>query len=460
MARQVPPSRAIAALILFSSLLCKLVSSDSSMMTTCMSSYNETVNNRTGIVNDKYKVNLETLLNSLPSASASTSLRFYNTTAGKPPYKSYGIYLCRGDTTSKLCRSCVTNLTGFVISNTANCTESIAYSDSCMLRFANYSFLGRADDRASGYMFDNFNANFSLDYNRTLGSVVEQVTRDAAYNSASLFATSEATVDGHEKVYALAQCTPDVDRGGCSGCLKTARSHLRKIHVTGTSGDAKTAWVMLASCQLRYDNVSFFGGSPASSPPISAVQVATLTLFNCLSNYTETTNAIIGRGLINEIYQVNLQSLFIDIASASASVFPGYYNTSAGEPPNKAYGMYFCLLTTSELCHTCVTSLINTLDAKKCKVQGAETDDCMIHYAYYSPWTIFEELQAYDIYQFNKLDKYTGTISQAYNQTLEDTVEQIALSREAADSESTKLSDIFEALVKDHGKIVYVLAAT
>ncbi|KAL8130170.1 LOW QUALITY PROTEIN: hypothetical protein V2J09_019325 [Rumex salicifolius] len=361
------------------SLLCKLAASDSSMFSACMSDYNQTINNRTGQVDDKYQDSLHTVLNNLISTSTSTSLNFYNATAGKSPYKSYAIYLCRGDTKSKLCSSCVTNLTEWAISNTDNCTESLAFSDHCMLHYANYSFFGTADNRPVGYSYSKIDTKNYLVYNRTLASVAENVIREAAYVSANLFATSEAAVGEDENVYVLAQCTPDISRGSCSGCLKAAQSHLQH----DIPGGAKFSLAMLSSCQLRYDNESFFGGSPASHPPISAVLAATLSLFFVICPATNHT-----RNQTTELdaNKTNLQDLLTNFTVNASTL--SFHTSSAGESPDKVYGLYVCRGdATPKLCQSCLTNLTAWIfnDTESiCKDGFGYMDRCMLQYDKYS----------------------------------------------------------------------------
>ncbi|KAL8130169.1 LOW QUALITY PROTEIN: hypothetical protein V2J09_019324 [Rumex salicifolius] len=493
--------------IFFSLLLCKLVASDSMMLSTCKSNYTETISNETGLVDDKYKVNRQTVLNNLISTSTSTSLSFYNTTAGESPYKSHAIYLCRGDTTPYLCGSCVTNLTEWVISNSGNCTESLAYSDHCMLHYANHSFLGTVDNSSLGFSYDKYEEKISGVYNRTLEGIIEQVIREAAYNSTSLFATSEAAVDQEdEKVYALAECTPDIDRGSCSGCLKTAQSDLQHI-----PGDAKYAWVMLTSCQLRYDNTSFFEVSSAE-PPISAVVVAILSLLTYARGrrlgrdmnemeppHTTTppslptehtpapttdppiplqtplptpalprrTSRPTKQSTILRDFHIaaTLPSRSSNPSSSSHNVLSGlpfpleqsvftsaassdiFRNITVGEPPSKSYGIYLCRGDTAKsLCGGCVSVLtyLAMSNSTNCTENFVYTDDCIIHYANHSLRTADYRLQG------KLYDKVNLKNSLEYNQTL-------WLRKEAA-YKNANLFAISEAAVKHDGEKVNLYA--
>lgn len=231
--------------IFFFLLLCKSVASDGTIFgTVCLT-------NQTELVDDNFQRNLQDLLNNL-------STSFHNTTAGESPDKAYAIYLCRGDATPEICQSCVTNLTQVVISTeSSNCKKQFAYADYCMIRYANYSFFGKADFSVLGPSSSGYTPKTDPQaYNRTKERVIAQVIKSAAYNSTDLFAMSEEDVDEQDKVYALAQCTPDIDRADCSRCLKTALPYIEP-----KGGVFTSAWSMLASCQLRYANASFHGGT-------------------------------------------------------------------------------------------------------------------------------------------------------------------------------------------------------
>ncbi|CAL8992192.1 unnamed protein product [Prunus brigantina] len=89
--------------------------------------------------------------------------------------------------------------------------------------------------------------------------------RAASGNSLKNFAAGHATVPGGETIYALAQCTPDIDKQNCSSCLKQSVTEI-PICCGGRNGGR----VLKPSCNLRYENNSFFESKDDSSVDIPA----------------------------------------------------------------------------------------------------------------------------------------------------------------------------------------------
>ncbi|KFK23238.1 hypothetical protein AALP_AAs43447U000100 [Arabis alpina] len=82
--------------------------------------------------NSTYFTNLQTLLSSLSSRNASYSTGFQNATAGQSPERVTGLFVCRGDVSLEVCRSCVT----FAVNDTLNrcpsqreCTPDLTRQD-------------------------------------------------------------------------------------------------------------------------------------------------------------------------------------------------------------------------------------------------------------------------------------------------------------------------------------------
>ncbi|KAL8139078.1 hypothetical protein V2J09_005079 [Rumex salicifolius] len=103
-------------------------------------------------------------------------------------------------------------------------------------------------------------------FNPVLESTVNQIINKTAYGSGSeWFATSEADVSAFEKLYSLAQCSPD--RGGllCERCLRKA---LRNIDLC--CSEYNDMAFFYPSCQLRYTILAPFYDVSSSPPPAGA----------------------------------------------------------------------------------------------------------------------------------------------------------------------------------------------
>ncbi|XP_021811619.1 cysteine-rich receptor-like protein kinase 27 [Prunus avium] len=93
------------------------------------------------------------------------------------------------------------------------------------------------------------------------------ILRDRAASGDSLkkFAAGHATVPGGETIYALAQCTPDIDKQNCSNCLKESVSEIQTC-----CGGKQGGRVLKPSCNLRYEVSLFFRSTTDSLVDIPA----------------------------------------------------------------------------------------------------------------------------------------------------------------------------------------------
>ncbi|XP_042942599.1 cysteine-rich receptor-like protein kinase 25 [Carya illinoinensis] len=78
---------------------------------------------------------------SLPSSNASRNIEFYNTTSGQNTSDPvYGLFLCRGDITFQMCRTCVAAATEELAAKCSREKVAIILYDECMIRYSNESF--------------------------------------------------------------------------------------------------------------------------------------------------------------------------------------------------------------------------------------------------------------------------------------------------------------------------------
>lgn len=83
-----------------------------------------------------YQKNLYQVLKDLATHAGDTS--FYNSTNGEIPDKVYGMFYCRADINSALCRTCVQEAAKLAVN--VNCTtqkEAVIWYEECTLRYAN-----------------------------------------------------------------------------------------------------------------------------------------------------------------------------------------------------------------------------------------------------------------------------------------------------------------------------------
>ncbi|KFK22508.1 hypothetical protein AALP_AAs69716U000100, partial [Arabis alpina] len=91
--------------------------------------------------NSTYFTNLQTLLSSLSSRNTSYSTGFQSTTAGQAPDRVTGLFLCRGDVSRDVCRSCVSFAVNDILNRCPNQRQVMLHYDQCTLRYSNRNIL-------------------------------------------------------------------------------------------------------------------------------------------------------------------------------------------------------------------------------------------------------------------------------------------------------------------------------
>ncbi|CAL9015243.1 unnamed protein product [Prunus brigantina] len=216
-------------------------------------------------VGDKHQENLISLLSSFSSNTQKNS-GFHISSRGLDSTMINAIALCRGDLSHDSCHACLNKSTDILLQNCSTQTEAIIWAEPCMVRYSyNLIFGIQQTDPLKRLPSPNYPKNpkqFELVLTPLLGILSD---RAASGNSLKKFAAGHATVPGGEPIYALAQCTPDIDKQNCISCLKQSVSEILTC-----CGGRNGGRVLKPSCNLRYENNSFFASTADSLVDISA----------------------------------------------------------------------------------------------------------------------------------------------------------------------------------------------
>ncbi|XP_010448761.1 PREDICTED: cysteine-rich receptor-like protein kinase 8 isoform X2 [Camelina sativa] len=214
--------------------------------------------------NSTYFTNLKTLLSSLSSRNASYSTGFQNATWGQSPNRVTGIFLCRGDCSPEVCRSCVTFAVNETLTRCPYEREVVLYYDQCMLRYSHRNILSTLT--YDGHLFMQNMNNISSNQNQielfiaTVSSSMNRAATEAVKSSRNFY-TIKTELTKFQTFYGLLQCTPDLTRQDCMSCL---------LHsVGGMSLYRIGARLLYPSCNARYELYAFYNetGIKTPSPP-------------------------------------------------------------------------------------------------------------------------------------------------------------------------------------------------
>nr|KYP75093.1 Cysteine-rich receptor-like protein kinase 25 [Cajanus cajan] len=222
--------------------------------------------------NSTYQTNLRTLFSSL-SSEASNSVEFFNNTVAgtktNPSDTVYGLFMCRGDIPSDLCSQCVGNGTQR-LSTHEDCSTAVAavvYYDQCIVRYSNRSFFSVVTMSAGYVLPSPINMTNQESFKRLVYDTLNKTADDAADEPTGdkKFATRETNIDEYQKLYCLAQCTPDLSLRDCRSCLESLINSDLPRCCAGTQG----ARVLYPNCVIRYEIYPFYRSltSAPAQPP-------------------------------------------------------------------------------------------------------------------------------------------------------------------------------------------------
>ncbi|XP_039169835.1 putative cysteine-rich receptor-like protein kinase 9 [Eucalyptus grandis] len=209
--------------------------------------------------NSTYQTNLDILLSSLSSMAESASNNisssggFSNATGGRyPPDQTYGIFLCRGDIDASTCSNCVATAAQDIGWRCPGKRISIIWYDICMLRYSDqpiYSVMQQlpAAKQVNGLNVTEDPSGFFQLLNETMDDVLR---RAPSSGSGKKVAAAEAELVGSQRLYTLAECTPDLTASDCGTCLRSAIARL-PLETPGGK-------VFTPSCNVRFEVYSFY----------------------------------------------------------------------------------------------------------------------------------------------------------------------------------------------------------
>ncbi|KAK3431957.1 hypothetical protein EUGRSUZ_E04159 [Eucalyptus grandis] len=212
--------------------------------------------------NSTYGSNLDALLSSLSSTANNSTDGFANATAGQnPPDQAYGLFLCRGDLDIAKCSDCVSTGKQEILQKCPNQRVSVIWYNECMLRYSNEYIFSVMEEEPVLWMANTVNISDPAKYRQVLGSSIREVAYTASgKTSGKKFASTEMNFTSLQKLYPMAQCTPDLMELECNSCLLSAIKILEGI---------QGARAFTPSCNARFELYPFYNVTAvrASPPP-------------------------------------------------------------------------------------------------------------------------------------------------------------------------------------------------
>ncbi|XBI34498.1 hypothetical protein VPH35_120294 [Triticum aestivum] len=231
-----------------------------------------------------YQSNLAILADTLPSNAFSSSRLFATATAGQAPDVVYGLALCRGDINATACRGCIA--ASFQTCPT-NIQRATIYYDDCVLSFSSDDFLTPPNITENGTLVESWKGDIiSGDAGIVTAAIHDLLagTVDDAAATERRFATAVMDPIGPttEKLYSLAQCTPDLSADDCLACLQRIIGM-----VNATTSVRKGGRILVLRCNIRFESFWFYEGKPmrqiAPSPSSTGKGIAPWIIAICVA---------------------------------------------------------------------------------------------------------------------------------------------------------------------------------
>uniref|UniRef100_A0A0D9WZV4 Cysteine-rich receptor-like protein kinase 10 n=1 Tax=Leersia perrieri TaxID=77586 RepID=A0A0D9WZV4_9ORYZ len=209
--------------------------------------------------NDTYQSNINRLATTLPKNASSSRTLFATESLGAVPDIVYALALCRGDTNASACAACVATAFQDAQQLCPYNKEATVFYDPCTIRFSNQNFIASPTGGGGGAALilmntQNVSSAPAKVFDGAVGVLINATADYAAANSSRRFGTGEEGFGG-DKIYGLAQCTPDMATADCRSCLAGIIGMMPK-YFSGKQGGR----VLSLRCNYRYEIYPFFTG--------------------------------------------------------------------------------------------------------------------------------------------------------------------------------------------------------
>ncbi|KAK6932383.1 Gnk2-homologous domain [Dillenia turbinata] len=228
----------------------------------------QNTNTATFSSNSSYKTNLNILLSSLESNSATVTNGFYDYKVGNQASNTvYGLFLCRGDVSSDTCKTCVTAARSDLNQNCSSAKVAITFYDLCLLRYSNEPVVSTPAFSPIYIVSNTSNITIERDkFIKLVGETMNRIKGEAARGTDKKFATKEAKFTDSDTLYTLAQCTPDLSTDDCNSCLLTC--------INALDNGRQGATTMLTSCNVRFEIYPFYNSTATIAPAPAPVALS------------------------------------------------------------------------------------------------------------------------------------------------------------------------------------------
>ncbi|CAH8304089.1 unnamed protein product [Eruca vesicaria subsp. sativa] len=215
-------------------------------------------NNRSNsfVEDSSYDSNLRSALKYLRGTSPAPP--YLSVTKGLSPDTVYGMYHCRVDITKSTCGVCVRTAITEISKRCTSQKEAFIFYEQCMVRYSDYSFFGLQElDGPNALLPSTTDFPTTSRFGETLPDKMNKLITRAASTTLwpnPYFSQDQQHVTELGSTYtvdSLVQCSPDLDPGNCTVCLRLAVEKLLEC-----CSRSRSALNFLPKCLVRFNTSS------------------------------------------------------------------------------------------------------------------------------------------------------------------------------------------------------------
>ncbi|GMH19477.1 hypothetical protein Nepgr_021318 [Nepenthes gracilis] len=178
----------------------------------------------------QYQYNLAGVLRTLNSSDSA----FNESSMGESPNQVYGLYLCRGDATDHICRSCVHNATSMIVDQCPYAADALIVYEYCFFRYSNVSFFGKLESSPIIYMWnvENITGTSVGSFEQVVNETMMEITAEAALGDrlGQKFATKKTNYTAENGTLEKEKINGDsYRRHSCNGWFCVSLRHGRTL---------------------------------------------------------------------------------------------------------------------------------------------------------------------------------------------------------------------------------------
>ncbi|XP_078179052.1 cysteine-rich repeat secretory protein 55-like [Carex rostrata] len=197
------------------------------------------------------QININTVISDLTTRASGGG--FAVTSFGNGNDTIYGLAQCRGDVSASDCSACLASAAQQLPVACPNQADARLWYDYCFMRYDNVNFVGQSDTDFVTILYNLQNATDPNAFDNAVIKLVNKAKSHAVYAGRGSLGRKKTNFTEYMDIYALAQCTRDLQPLDCAQCLSSTLQYF-PIYCSHRQG----CQVLYSSCMVRYEIYPFY----------------------------------------------------------------------------------------------------------------------------------------------------------------------------------------------------------